>query len=54
MIRINQRNLKDIVSKEVDEVRNIIFDQNLKNIILEKCKNGTLHIKTQDEVKRYI
>ena len=44
----------DIVSKEVDEVRNIIFDQKLKNIILEKCKNGTIHIKTQDEVKRYI
>ena len=38
----------------VDEVRKLIFDQKLKDIILEKCINGTIHVRTQDEIQRYI
>jgi len=53
-ISIKERSLKDIVSMGVEEVRKLIFDQKLKDIILEKCKNGTIHVKTQPEMQRYI
>jgi hypothetical protein len=50
LISIKERSLKDIVSMGVDEVRKLIFDQKLKDIILEKCINGTMHVRTQDEI----